>query len=263
MAFDPAERGGDEPPDVGTGGTSTGVAFGAARYGQGATVSAAAPGQALSFPVTVAGVSTGNFDPAFGAVDFWFKPTYASTDGLAHDLAGFFVDANNNWMVQKSRHQHLRFRITAGGAVSDCTIPAANYSWRVRDWVHVRIQWDYTAPGIASQQTIFVNGLLPAQNNTGVDYVAANLNLGAGSVSFFFGDMTNGDGIFGAGTYDEPHSWGGSESAPDALAHGGLTSDGAEYLASSSQNFTSGSTPSTRSKRDSYAYIGRSRSSAA
>ena len=41
------------------------------------------------------------FDKAGGGVEFWFQPTWDSNDGLRHDIGGSYVDATNQFVLQK------------------------------------------------------------------------------------------------------------------------------------------------------------------
>ena len=103
-------------PDVGTGGQVIGsVSFPTARYGAGAGV----PGIGSYVTARVTDASsllTGNFDKAKGAVEFWYKPDWASNDFVAHEIAGVFSAASNYFMLQKTVANNLEFRIFAGSA---------------------------------------------------------------------------------------------------------------------------------------------------
>ncbi len=221
--------------DVGsTGGVSSGVGYVAARYGQGASV--AANNQFVSLPVTDgAGVPTGDFDKAKGAVEFWYRPTWNHDDGVQHDIAGIFAGAANQFLVQKlGPGNGLRFRIVASGGNFDCTVAAANYFWRAAEWVHLRFEWDdAAAPG--PEQRIVIDQAVPTQTCAG-DWTATNLLLGT-NAAFQVGDIGDGAGTFGAGVYDELYSFGGSSTTPTPLANGGLATPGREYLGDAAQNF--------------------------
>jgi len=210
-------------PNVGNPGSSLGITFVPGRFGLGLDFSAA--NSYIQFPTT-------DFDKVKGAVEFWVKPYYDSTDGLESNLAGFRAGPNDEWVLRKATDNSLNFIITASGITSQLTISSANYSWRANDWVHVRMEWDDSAP-LATQQRIFLNGTEPAHIDPAVDYASAGLSLNA---SFRVGSYRNG-APDAAGLYDEVYSFGGSAGTPTALAHGGLVADPSEYLADVSKNF--------------------------
>ena len=232
-------------PDVGTGGFASGaITYVPGRYGNG--VNMPANSETLSFP-------TSNFDKFQGAVEFWFQPTYAHDDGVGRDIGGFFFDASNAWFLQKTvTDNRLHFRIVASGVSSDLWVDPADYEWQAAEWVHLRIEWDETA-GLGTQQRLYINGVEPLHTGAASDYVAANLTVAG---SFNLGNNTNGSGNFGPGIYDEIRSYGGSTVSPDAIAHGGLTSDTNEYLASSAQNYTFKFNAVDGNSRGRYLYFG-------
>ena len=241
-------------PDVGTGGQVIGsVSFPTARYGAGAGV----PGIGSYVTARVTDASsllTGNFDKAKGAVEFWYKPDWASNDFVAHEIAGVFSAASNYFMLQKTVANNLEFRIFASSTTSNCSV-AAGTLWVANQWVHLRIEWDDTA-ALASQQAVFLNGANLNCVPT-FDYNSGNLVLGANR-DFIFGDADNTDGENGTGVFDEVHIYGGSAAAPQPLAHGGLTSDTREYLRSATpaRNFQYAFAPVDTTRRGRYAYFG-------
>ena len=241
-------------PDVGTGGQVIGsVSFPTARYGAGASVPGI--GSYVTARVTDgASLLTGNFDKAKGAVEFWYKPDWASNDFVAHEIAGLFSAASNYFIFQKNVANNLEFRIFASSITSNCSV-AAGTLWVANQWVHLRIEWDDTA-ALGSQQAIFFNGANLNCVPT-FDYNSGNLVLGANR-DFIFGDADNTDGENGTGVFDEVHIYGGSAAAPQPLAHGGLTSDTREYLrsATSARNFPYAFAPVDTTRRGRYAYFG-------
>ncbi len=232
-------------PDVGSAGAvGGGAGFVLARYGSGASVPT--DGDWIEFP------TAGNFDKAKGAIEFWFQPTYDSTDGIQRDIAGFSVDASNGWFLQKTlTDNRLHFRIVAG-VTCDLFVLPANYSWRAYDWVHLRLEWDDTAPP-GTQQRLFINGSEPAHTNPVSDYNAASLSVGP---IFYLGNNNNGSPNFGPGIYDEFRSYGTSASTPALLAYGGLTTNGSENLADLNRNFTMSFTAVDASRRGRHLYLG-------
>ena len=213
-------------PDIGDPGTvGIGITYPAARYGAGAWVPADTA--FITFPIS-------GFDKAVGAVDFWFQPTWASGDGFRHDIAGFYVNATNQLLLQKLADNSLHFTIVTSAGTSDLVVAPAAYGWEVADWVHVILQWNDTF-SLANQQVLYVNGSRPAHTDPVVDYNSALLTPGT---AFYFGNINNGDLSFAQGIYDEVSAY--SHTALDlsqgALAHGGLLANPLEFLASPSDN---------------------------
>ena len=216
-------------PDIGSAGSvGPGVTYPAGRYGAGAQIPS--NNDYLSFPT-----GTG-FDKVAGGVEFWFQPTWASNDGARHDMAGSYVNATNQLVLQKLADNTLHFTIVTSAGTSDLVLAAAAYGWRAFDWVHILMQWDDSF-SLANQQKLYVNGLQPAHTDPVVDYNSALLTL---DTDFYVGNLLNGDGSFAAGIFDEVYSYSVSAYDPSAgvLAHGGLTSSPVELLASSSNNAT-------------------------
>ncbi len=232
-------------PDVGNPGSAIGTNFVAARYGGGIEMVFA--GEYHSFPTT-------DFDASRGALEFWFRPAYNSADGAEHNLAGFRSNPNNEWILQKAADDNLYFMVTAGGQLSQLVVPAASYRWLASDWVHVRMEWDDTAP-VATQLRLLLNGVEPNPGGgTGADYSAAALSL---ATNFLIGNYRTGGGAPGSfGLYDEVYSFGGSSTTPSPLAHGGLTSDSREYLASQTANFSLSFAAVNAQRKGEYVFIG-------
>ncbi len=233
----------DTTPDVGTPGTVSGtVNFVAARYGNGADVTTTT--SFFNFPTAV------NFDSAKGAIEFWYKPTYASNDGANHTLGGYNFNGANNWLFTKDNANNLTFSINALAIASQITASPAQYSWRASEWVHLRFEWDDTLP-VADQLKIFVNGVEPNPGGgTGSDYVAAT-NV---SANFQIGRRSPSGGS--TGVYDEVFVYGGSAATPTALANGGLSSSASESLASTTNNFVFGFGAGDGARRGEYLYLG-------
>ncbi len=234
---------------MGSPGSSLGITFVPGRYGSGLDFAVA--NSYLQFPTT-------DFDKAKGAVEFWVQPYYNHDDGVEHNLAGFRAGPNDEWVLRKGAladpagPNSLNFIITANGATSQLTVSATNYSWRAYDWVHIRMEWDDSAP-LATQQRLFLNGIEPVlHTDPTVDYVSANLSLAA---SFRVGSYRNG-AADAAGLYDEVYSFGGSSATPAALARGGLTTDASEYLADGGRNFTLSFAGVDATRRGEYLYVG-------
>jgi len=230
-------------PDVGTPGAVSGtVNFVAGRFGNGAQIPDTS--SFFNFP------TAGNLNTARGAIEFWYRSTYASNDGSAHTLGGYNFNGANYWLFEKDNANNLVFTINALAVSSQISVGPTQYSWRAGEWVHLRFEWDDTLP-IATQLRIFVNGVEPNPGGgTGADYVAST-NV---SVNFQIGRRSPGGGS--PGIYDEVHVYGGSGATPTALARGGLTTSSSEYLARGNNNFTLSFAAVDAVRRGEHLYLG-------
>jgi Peptidase family C25 len=226
-------------PDVGGGGTvNGGTTFVAGRYGNGANFAGA--GANVSIPVGP------DFDKTAGAVEFWYQPTYAHNDGVTHVLWHNSPGAGVGFALlkQPGPGNELNFVVNDGTTSRDVAITAANYSWRARDWVHIRAVWNDGA-----MPELWVNGVRLPHTDTGPVYNAAAMAVG----SNFIG-TDSGGGNSASGVIDEFTIYGGS--SPTSLAEGGLTSSTVEYLGDPSRNFTlSLSGVSATGRRGRYLYL--------
>jgi len=232
-------------PDVGTAGTvEPGVGgFVPGRHGNGVYIPNATSSW-ISFP------TTGNFDSAKGAIEFWFKPDFASTDGSNHTIGGYNFNGANNWLFSKDNADNLKFEIAALANTSSISAGPATYRWQANEWVHLRFEWDDSLP-VTTQLKIFVNGVEPnAGGGTGADYVAAT-NV---SANFQIGRRSPTTGA--PGVYDEIRVYGGSGATPQAIAHAGSSSDAREFLASGTLNFSLAFTTVDANRRGEYLYFG-------
>ncbi len=236
-------------PSVGSAGAVTaGVTPSADRFGVGSGLRVPTTADSISFPLA------NNFDKAAGAIEFWFRPAYDSTDGVQHMIAGFFVNATSAFALEKGWSNNLYFKISTTASDSQLEVLAADYSWRANEWVHIRIQWNDSAP-LATQQRLFLNGIEPVHGDPGLDYDSSLLTA---TGSFYIGRINDGAPPFSEGTYDELYSYVGSSSTspPTLLAAGGLTTNTSEYLASTSRNFTFDFGNVDGSRRGEYFYLG-------
>ncbi len=246
-------------PDVGNvetiGGT---LSFVPGRHGQGASVPNIDGNYLRMAATNGAGVEQPDFDKARGGFEYWFQPAWPSTDNNNRDLAGLISNVGSNEILfQKLNNvggNNLLFRLRANAVNSDCQVSGATYSWNANEWVHLRVEWDETAPP-ASQQRIYLNGVLKPCTATPTDYVAANLNLGTGT-GFWVGNINNGANQPGAGVYDELYFYGGASAPATQLANGGLTSAASEYLADSAKDFQLTFTQRDGLQRGEYFYVG-------
>ncbi len=237
-----------------------GVTFPAARYGNGAQFTS--DGQYLTIP------SAGNFDPAQGAIEFWYKPFYDYSAGVPdphdHALFGYWIDANNYFYAYfdpyptdlEGADDGLTFAVstTAGGLAKVVTGAGPGFTeyWRANEWVHLRFVWK--ADPASSRLEIYINGKLAPPSAMSIGAYTTAVGTEA---AFAIGDRGRFD-LFdnhANGIIDEFHIY-SSPDAPAPLAHGGLTTDSTEYLADNARNFTLAFDPLGAFLRGEYFYIG-------
>jgi hypothetical protein len=226
--------------------TSVGGAYGPARYGNGFQVTGNP--QYLSLPIA-------DFNMAKGAIEFWFQPAYASSDATDRNIAGFYYDNANSFLLQKTSADTLVFTIESANQTSTYTVAAADFSWRLNDWVHIRLEWDDSLP-LATQQRILLNGVEPPHTAPTVDFVY-NINLW--QAAFIVGKQRLSgppSAYFSPGIYDEIYVYAGSSTTPAPLAHGGLASHTEESLASTSRNATLTFAPLGNESQGEYFFVG-------
>jgi len=239
--------------DVGSsGGVSAGVAIVPGRYGFGASF------DANTDYVSVPTGSLAEFDMGGGSLEFWYQPNQAHT--VSGPLVFFYTNsANDCFVFEKTGLNALRFTIhvnasnstcSSGGTAYTASVGSGSYSWRAKDWVHLRITW---ANSGLDRMAIYVNGAKLGTNGT---YTSVGVTAGAagyfgGCASFCpLGSTGNADGVI-----DEPHVYTVSNE-PVSLAHGGLVGTADEYLADSALNTSLGLSKLDASRRGRYLYFG-------
>jgi hypothetical protein len=224
-----------------------------ARYGFGAKFDANS--DYLAIPSGASDFSVGG-----GALEFWYQPNQDHTSGPV--IFWYGQNANDCFLFEKTGANALRFTIYANASSSTCTsggtaysvsVPAGSYSWRAKDWVHLRTTWSSSFPG---RLAISMNGVELAFN-TG--YSAASVTNppslymgGCSGLGCPLGSTGNADGLI-----DEPSLYFGP-SEPQSIAHGGLLAAADEYLADggAGKNFSLNFAPVDGSRRGRYAYFG-------
>jgi hypothetical protein len=230
-------------PDIGAAGTASGsIAFVAARYGQGARI--VANGDTITFP-------SAEVDPTAGAIEFWFQPTYAHTDGNTHVFWQNVGDAQHTFDLQKDGSNRLIFNSKNGpGGPNSASVLIAptDYSWRPGDWVHIRAAWDSTA-GVGLTLRLFFNGVEPP-HTTSNDYASAGMIVGTN----YLGTFSSGT-AFASGIIDEFRMYQGI-AMPTLAAFGGLASSPSEYLGTGSRNLSLWTSGIDAQRRGQYLYLG-------
>jgi hypothetical protein len=235
-------------PDVGAAGTYNGTtSFSAGRNGNAALFDAA--GESVSF-----GSGSGNFDKMRGALEFWYRPNYAHTDGVRHVLWQTFGDATHYMVFEKTAGagNQLLFSINNGGVLTEIRVASTDYRWAADDWVHLRATWDATA-ALANQLHIVVNGVEPAHTVPAAAYDDTTMTVGTN----YIGNDSTG-ALPASGLIDEFHVYIGPQGplTPTPLAEGGLTSSVSEYMGDSSKNFLLDLNGVSASGQGRYLYLG-------
>jgi len=237
-------------PDVGTGATVVGADFPATppfRHGRAARFDT--DGEYLQVP------TAGNFNPAEGAIEFWYLPSYEFGTGVLTDDMAFFgyeIDANNSFQAYhqpgSTAPDGLKFLVRSGGAVHVAQTGGVGISpvlWRANEWVHLRFVWDNSPQRLE----VYLNGRLVVSNAT---YAAP---VGA-APSLYIGDRQVGGFVNNAqGRIDEFRIYDTADN-PTELAHGGLAADLREHLSSSARNYTFTFAQEDASHRGEYLYLG-------
>jgi uncharacterized delta-60 repeat protein len=241
------------PPDLDVGGTGgiTGGSIVSARYGNGFSATTSSD----SFTA-----GSADFNSGSGAVEFWFRPNYPSTDLNPHML----------WHNMSGGSDHFRFEHTGGnlvfeicvnGTLATCaggtpyvvTVTGANYRWSQNEWVHLRTEW---ITGGSSAIRVFLNG---TQVGSTSPFSAVGLTNGTTTFGSCFVTCPGGGGSrYADGTFDEPHIYIGlgSTGNPETLGYAGLTSSLNEYLGSPTRNASLFTTAVDGFGRGMYIYFG-------
>ena len=225
-----------------------------ARYGNGLSV--------VSNDAYITAPST-DFSMGVGALDFWYQPNYDSTSGTNHmlwnSIGGVATDYDCVWLQHGGGNLVFRAYLSAdnqncntgGSNLFTLTATAANYSWRPKDWVHIRAEWNSS-----SFVRLLVDGRVVASGGgfSVVGYSVGNVRMGSCQITCPGGvGSTNADG-----TIDEPHIYFGMGSSgnPEPMAHGGLVGDSRESLADSGLNQALLSFSVGPGRKGQYLYLG-------
>jgi outer membrane protein assembly factor BamB len=220
-----------------------------ARYGNGAHVDS-------TTDTVVAGGGL-DFNPAGGAVEFWYRPNYDSTSTTPHML-WHNQSANDFFRFEHTASGQLLFQVCTdgslplcgGGTLTAATVPGTSFSWRAGSWVHLRTEWN-PSTGLR----VSVNGAL-----VGTSPPFSVFGLTQGTTTFGScvvscpggGSARHADGIL-----DEPHIY-TSDPGTKPLARGGLASSADEFLAdpAAGKNFTLFNLSVDGARRGRYLYLG-------
>jgi uncharacterized repeat protein (TIGR01451 family) len=248
-------------PDVGTGGTVTGADFPAGQGRFGDAVRFDLDGENVAVPIA------GNFDPAQGAIELWYRPFYDYGSGSAADdfgLFGYRVDTDNYFYAYHQplggsgagtpEQDGLVFEIASGpGTQAQVTLGAGAgfpVRWRANQWVHLRFVWRAASVG-SPLLAIYVDGVLATPATSVLVFPSPGLT----EPFLYVGDRhrtgftNNANGLI-----DELRIY-SSPAAPLPLANGGLYG-ATEYLADLGNDFPLSFAAVNASRQGEYLFVG-------
>ncbi len=236
--------------DVGSTGGQTGVVIVPGRYGNAAEFNA-------NTDAVSAGSSGGfDFNAVSGAVEFWYRPYYASNEGAPPRRVLWMNQGvgSDYFMLERGTANELRFTLNNNGGVSaSSTISTANYSWRANDWVHIRTTWKNT--GLAPDRVrIYVNGVAPTQTVVGA-WDGIGMNHGPTLFGGCSGPCPGAGNGHANGIIDEPHIYVGGDN-PTLAAYAGLIGNAGEYFADPARGFLLNFFVLDAFKRGQYLFVG-------
>ena len=125
-----------------------------------------------------------NFDYAQGTIDFYYQPSYASTDGNNHPLFGTSDFSNGGIRIRKAaanNNNNLQVIIVdASAGIHETQVAPADTPFSPGTWVRVTISWDSAAAGqavriyfdgVEATYVSTVNGGFPMPSARGDEFV--------------------------------------------------------------------------------------------
>jgi hypothetical protein len=227
-------------PNVGTAATIIGTPVqAAARYGGGYFFNGSS--DAIRF-------GNSGFTPDYGMVEFWVQPQSVHTDGANRVFWYNEGSGSEFFRIRKSSASDLELEVHDGTGTALVQIDSSNFRWVAGDWVHIRAVWDDNqAAGL--QVRLYVNGREPAHTDSGA-YNGAVMSMSWNHI----GNESNGN-PFANAIIDEFALY-NNALAPFERAHGGLTSSGTEFLASTTNNWQPGLFAVDANRQGGYFYFG-------
>ncbi len=110
--------------------------------------------------------TTKNVELDAGTAEFWYKPNYAHTDGVFHNIFGI-GDPNlpgrlRLYKAGSGMANDLRFEFRdAAGTWRYAAVKSMNYSWSAGQWIKVRVTWDSQSASGVQNARIYLNDTEP------------------------------------------------------------------------------------------------------
>ena len=104
-----------------------------------------------------------HYSPVVGSMDFWYRPSYAHTDGLNHHLFGTASWATlGGFRMRKAAANNANaFQVIVASSTletMDLSVPADQYSFEAGQWVRITLVW-YLSPDMPQRFVrLFMDG---------------------------------------------------------------------------------------------------------
>lgn len=107
------------------------------------------------------GVGGANLNPARGALDFCYLPSYDHTDGVDHALLGAEFNPGMLRIRKAGTSASNRFEVIAGNGTNAVvtSVPAASYALVAGTWARITVSWDYTVGDGQPQVHVYIDGV--------------------------------------------------------------------------------------------------------
>jgi Concanavalin A-like lectin/glucanases superfamily/Peptidase family M23 len=149
---------------------------------------------------------TANVSLTKGALDVWYQPSYANTDGISHRLVGIGPAFQSGWITLFKRtsffNNDLFFEvIDANNNGQATTVAASNYGWTAGQWVHLRMTWDGTVASGVQNMHLFINGVEPVYGS--VSRGPFPMPAASSSQYIYLGSISPTETLNAQGIYDD------------------------------------------------------------
>lgn len=106
---------------------------------------------------------TKNVKLAKGTIDFWYKPNFAPTDGLKHEILRIGLENQPGSIALIKRNGALNNDLyltirDANGTQKDLFSAIPGYNWTANAWINIRLTWDSTVGTNTQNSHIYING---------------------------------------------------------------------------------------------------------
>ena len=145
-----------------------------------------------------------HYSPLTGALDFWYRPSYAHTDDLNHRLfsTANFATLGGFRMRKAALDNGNAFQVTVASstlATMEINVPADQYSFSPGQWLRVTLIWYLASDQERRYVRLFLDGALAGEVEPSADFFMESDEGGF----FVFGAWDFGDAQHAAGLLDE------------------------------------------------------------